>query len=206
MSKYESKFNQTGNIFEWQFIGQIDIGSQEYRKELLRLQEESAKKGTTNGCITPEKAMDLARKFQPFDSTNPNKPFARDIKISLLDLMIGKGLIPNNEKDQDRIKFYTASQTPLDTFHGIDAFIEFEDLDGKKYTVSFDLTLNPRKGGYKSDIVVAELPDPNIKENRLSYLAAIENYAQKALELIEMRMSLEENKKDERKNKGLVWN
>lgn len=194
MKKYESKFEQTGNLFEWQFIGEIDTTSREYQKELRRLQEEAAKEGAKNGHIPYEKALELAKKFQPFDPTHPNKPFARDIRISLLDLMIDKGLITESEEDQDRIKFYTAVKTPLDTFHSVDAFIEFKDLNNKKYLVTFDLTLNPQKKEFRSDIVVTELPDPKLDEEKFRYLATIEQYAQKALGCIEMRKSYEENK------------
>ena len=93
MKNFESKFEQTGNLFEWQFIGEVDTKSHEYQKELKKLQEESAKKGKTGGFISREKALELARKFQPFDPTHPNKPFARDVRISLLDLMIDKNII-----------------------------------------------------------------------------------------------------------------
>ena len=194
MKNYESRFEQTGNLFEWQFIGEVDTANREYQKELRRLQEAAAKKGGIKGHIPYGEAMELARKFQPFDPTHPNKPFARDIRISLLDLMINKKLITDGEEDQDRVKFYTAVKTPLDTFHSVDAFIEFKDLDNKKYLTTFDLTLNPRKKEHRSDIIVTELPDPNLDEDRLRYLATIEDYAQKALGVIEMRMAHEENK------------
>jgi len=189
----------TGHLFEWQFIGEIDVKSHKYQKELKKLQEEAAKE-TKNNFIPFEKSMELAKKFQPFDPTHPNKPFARDIRISLLDLMINKGLIAENEKDQDRVKFYTAVKTPLDIFHDIDAFIEFQDSDNKKYLITFDLTLNPNKLGYKSDIVVADLPDPNLDEDKIRYLAAIEQYAQKVLGCIEIKKAHEENKKNYPRN------
>ena len=192
--RFESKFGQTGNLFEWQHIGEIDTKTPEYQKELKKLQEAAAEEGAKNGFVPFEKALELARKFQPFDPTHPNKPFARDIRISLLDLMINKGLITETEENQDSVKFYTAIKTPLDTFHGIDGFIEFKDKDGKKYSATFDLTLNSKKQGYKSDIIVTELPDPNLKEDKMRYLATIEQYAQKALGVIEIKKSHEENK------------
>lgn len=194
MEKYGSKFEQSGNLFEWQFIGEVDTGSREYQKELFKLQEEAAQKGSARNHIPYEKAVELAKKFQPFDPTHPNKPFARDVRVSLLDLMIGKGLITESEEDQDRIKFYTAVKTPLDLFHGVDAFIEFKDRNGKKYLTSFDLTLNPHKQEHRSDIIVTELPDPKLEEEKIKYLATIEQYAQKAMGCIEMKKANEENK------------
>lgn len=194
MKKYESKQEQTGNIFEWQFIGEVDTTNREYQKELFRLQEEAAQKGATNRHIPYDKAMELARKFQPFDPTHPNKPFARDIRISLLDLMINKKLITNSEEDQDRVKFYTAVKTPLDLFHGVDAFIEYKDIDNKRYPVTLDLTLTKSKRVYRSDVVINELPDPELDKEKIKYLATVEQYANKVLGCIEMKKSNEEIK------------
>lgn len=197
--RYESKFEQTGNLFEWQFIGEVNTNSREYQKELRRFQEEAAEKGATQGHIPYQEALELAKKFQPFDPTNPHKkPFARDIRVSLIELMENKGLLPKDStnEDKDRVKFYTAVKTPLDTFHSVDAFIEFEDLNGKKYLVTFDLTLNPHKKEHRSDIIVQKLPDPNLKEESMKYNATIEEYAQKALGCIEMRKSYEEENKE----------
>jgi hypothetical protein len=196
MQHFESKFEQTGNIFEWQFIGEVDVKSPEYQKALKKLQEESGKE-KKKGYIGFEQAAEFAKKFQPFDPTHPNKPFARDVRIGLLDLMMGKKWITESEEDQDRVKFYTAVGTPLDKFHGIDAFMEYKDPNGKKYRVTFDLTLNPKKPEAKSDIVVSELPDPNAEEEKIRYLATIEQYAQKVLGCIEIRKSHEENKPKE---------
>jgi hypothetical protein len=195
MKNYESKSEQTGNIFEWQFIGEIDTSSREYQKELHKLQEEAAQKGSIDGHIPYKKAVELATKFQPFDPTHPNKPFARDVRISLLDLMISKGMITDSEDDQDRIKFYTSVKTPLDVFHGIDAFVQFKDSNEKKYLITFDLTLNTQKKEYKSDIIVNKLPDPNLDEEKIQYLAVVEQYAQKALDCIEIKKAPEENNK-----------
>ncbi len=197
----EKHSGQTGNLFEWQFIGEVDTANPGYRKELKKLQEEAAEKGKTGGFISREQSLELAKKFQPYDPANPHeKPFARDIRVSLIDLMIIKGLITESEEDKDRIKFYTAGGTPLDKFHGIDAFLEFEDKGGKKYLVTFDLSLNPNKQKYKSDIIVAELPDPNLEEDTMRYNAVIEQYAQKALGAIEIKKSHEENKQNDSRN------
>lgn len=193
--RFQPKMEQTGGLFEWQFIGKVDTENRDYQKELKKLQEEGAREGATNGFIKRAKAMELVRKFQPCDPTNPyQKPFSRDIRVSLIDLMIIKGLISDDDEDKNRIKFYTAVGTPLDKFHSIDAFIEFEDKNGKKYPVTFDLTLNQNKQEYKSDIVVNELPDPNLDDEKIKYLATIEQYAQKVMGVIEIKKSHEENK------------
>lgn len=54
--------------------------------------------------------------------------------------------------------------------------------------------MKPKKQGYKSDIVVTELPDTNLEEEKIRYLATIEQCAQKTLGVIEIKKSHEENK------------
>lgn len=46
------------------------------------------------------------------------------------------------------VKAYTSVGTPLDVFHGVDAFFEFRGT-----MVSIDLTLNPTKVCHKADVV-----------------------------------------------------
>src|SRR3989344_1859536 len=178
MRRFESKFGQTGGIFEWQYINKVDIQNPKYQKALHQAQEEESKEGQENGYLRFKKSVELVKEFQPFDPLNPDKPFARDIRISLIDLLIGKGWIEDTEEDMDRGKFYTAVGTPLDKFHSADAFIEYQDKNGKTYRVTIDLTLNPHKKSYKDNVVVSELPDPNLEDERLMYLAKVEKYAQ----------------------------
>ena len=102
---FESKsFEQTGDLFEWQYIGEVDTKSHEYQKE-LKNSRKNPLKGKDRRLHFPRKSPELARKFQPFDPTHPNKPFARDVRISLLDLMIDKNIITESEEDQDRVNF-----------------------------------------------------------------------------------------------------
>ncbi|GEM_PF-902644 len=174
---FESKsFEQTGDIFEWQYIGQIDTKNPEYQKALEDVRHSESRAGMEDGYIRFRKAIDLAKKFQPYDPVNPDKHFARDIRIAVQDLL---GL--KTEEEMDRVKFYTAVGSPLDKFHSVDAFIEYTDENGETVRATFDLTVNPNKKGYKTDIVVQaqDLPDPNL--NNEEYIAAVEEYAKKIL-------------------------
>ena len=183
MKKFESSFEQTGDIFEWQFIGQVDTKNPEYQKALWEAQNEEDKEGLKDGYIR-------FKKFQPYDPTNPDKPFARDIRIALQEL-----LKLTSDEEMDKVKFYTASGTPLDKFHGVDAFIEYEENPQEDpYRATFDFTMNPQKQAYKGDIVVIgkDLPDPKL--NPKEYLQKIEELAARILSKMAVR-EVQEKKK-----------
>ena len=187
---FESKsFEQTGDLFEWQYIGQIDAKNPEYQKALEEVRKSEAQNGEKNGYVRFRKALDLAKKFQPYDPTNPDKHFARDIRIAVQDLL---GL--KTEEEMNRVKFYTAVGSPLDKLHSVDAFIEYTDENGEIVRATFDLTVNPNKQGYKTDIVVQanDLPDPNINEKE--YLDAINEFAKRILPKMIVK-KLQEQKK-----------
>ncbi len=174
--RFESQHEQTGDLFEWQFIGQVNTKDPAYQKTLKETQQKEAKEGMTNNYIRFRSALALAKQFPAYDPTNPDKPFARDLRIALQDL-----LKLETPRDMDRIRFYTASGTPLDKLHGVDAFVEYEDEEGNILRATFDLTANPQKQGYKSDIIVQAdtLPDPKLHEKE--YLDKIEEYAENTL-------------------------
>lgn len=179
MEKYKPQFEEeSGNMFEWQYIGQVDTEKPEYQAALRKIQEEAG-----GEYVNFKKAVELTKQFQPYDPLNPDKPFARDVRIALQDYL---GLI--TEKEMDKVKFYTASKTPLDKFHGIDAFIEYaENPKIKPWQVTFDLTMNPHKKAYKADIVIngQDLPDPNLNSDE--YLKEIEEIAKKVMEKIALQ-------------------
>lgn len=198
MKRFESKFELTENLFRYQAVGEVDVSNPDYQKALKKLREEEKEAGLKGGQISFEKTVELAKKFQPHDPTHPIKPFARDMRISLLDLMIGKKWVEQNEEDQDRVKFYTAVGTPLDKLYGAHAFIEYKDRDGERYYATLDLSL-AKKAEYKSDIIISKLPDPHLEEEKIEYLATIEKYANQALRYIEMRRARRAREKTQHK-------
>jgi len=133
---------------------------------------------TEAGYLPFEKAVGLAREFQPGDPTNPKKDFANDLRLAIIERLEERDLLkPDNE---DNVKFYSALGMPLDVFHGIDAFVEFTDRSGVTHRVTLDETANPKKleGGHKADIVFAPVPDA--AEEETSYLREIDRLADKA--------------------------
>ncbi len=89
------------------------------------------------------KAMAMVKRFQPWDPTDPSSPAVNDFH-ALVCLELGV-------EDYSVVKFYTAVGSPLDRFHGIDSFIEWNGV-----VVTFDLTINSKKDEYKADIILHE--------------------------------------------------
>lgn len=160
-------------MFEDDFVGSIPKDA-DYKNALLKLQEKAGK----NGYVGFNDSVDLVKKFQPWDPSNPGKDFARDIRIEIIDrLNLAK------EEDMERVKFYTAVGSPLDVFHGVDAFLEYAGEEGEIYRVTFDLSLDPGKEEkHKADLVVKELSDPQTETEK--YLEEVAQIAEKAAALI----------------------
>lgn len=167
------KRGYTGKMFEEDFVGSIPKGA-DYRSALLKLQEKSKK----NGYVGFNDSVDLVKKFQPWDPTNPGKDFARDLRIEVIDrLNLAK------EEDMEKVRFYTAVGSPLDVFHGVDAFLEYADKEGEIHRVTFDLSLDSEKEERrKADLVVKELSDPQTETEK--YLEEVAQIAEKAAALI----------------------
>jgi len=164
----------SGRMFERDFIGGVNVDQPEYQAARRAVVDSS-------GYAPYERAARLAKQFPPYDPTNPTRPFAQDIRLELIDLL---GL---SSKQYDRVKFYTAVNTPLDHKHGVDAFIEVEDPKTKTVRrVTFDLSLNRRKEA-KADILVRDLPAPDDPDpgeaNR--YLEEIASYAKEVARILE---------------------
>jgi len=132
------------------------------------------------GFLPYEKAVELAREFQPSDPTNPAMDFPNDLRLAIIERLEERGLLePNNE---DNVKFYSAVGMPLDIFHGVDAFVEVVGNNGDIYRVTLDETTNPKKlaEGYKANLVFA--PPPDAVQNQDAYLAEVDQLADDAME------------------------
>lgn len=114
-----------------------------------------------HGYMTFRDAMDLVRRYTKEDPTNPSQPFAKELRLAVIEQL---GL--EDEKDMDRVRFFSAVGTPLDVFHGIDGWIEFVPDQGPPRIVTLDATLNPGKEEHKADIIIQEVPDPTEDEKK----------------------------------------
>jgi hypothetical protein len=118
------------------------------------------KEASESGYVPFEAAMKLIRDHEgEFDPTNPDKPFANELRIAIAEELGLEG------DDMDRIQFHTAVGTPLDHFHGIDAWVEFVPGRGGARTVTLDYTDDPGKIEHKADIIVHDVSDPSKDED-----------------------------------------
>jgi len=127
------------------------------------------------GFLPFEKAVELAREFQPGDPTNPTTDFPNDLRLAIIERLEERGLLEANKEDS--VKFYSAIGMPLDIYHGVDAFIEVADNEGDIYRVTLDETTNPKKlsEGYKANLVFA--PPPDAVQDQDAYLAEVDRLA-----------------------------
>lgn len=139
----------SGRELEYDLFGTMDTSNLGYQKALGQVAD-------SRGYVKRKEAMELVKKFQSQDPTNPRKDFLRELRNALLEIF---SLV--DEKEMDRVKAYTALGSPhltsLDFWHGTDAFITYDE-DGKEYAVTLDASQR-KKDAPKADIVVGEMPD-----------------------------------------------
>lgn len=87
------------------------------------------------GHMTYRDAMVAARKSQPKRKSEFAATLEREVA---------------RELGSWDVQYFTAVRTPLDFFHGVDAFLEF-----RGHIVTLDLTTNPHKDCCKADLLVA---------------------------------------------------
>jgi hypothetical protein len=160
-----SDVRYSGTEFEYDMFDQVNVRDPQFREEMARL---GAKE---SGYLPFTKAVELTKKFQPGDPANPRKDFYRELLIALQEKL---GVDP----ESGDLKAYTAVGTPLDKFHGVDAFITL-NRKGRETMVTMDATLRKEKldGGWKADVMVGEVPAS--EENEDAYLDAIGTIADK---------------------------
>ncbi len=91
---------------------------------------------TYEGYLKWREAVELVRKCQPCKK----RPAAQRLEQEVA-RRFGKFSLA--------VKFYTAVRSPLDFFHGVDAFFEFQGI-----LVTLDATINPLKNSGRADIIV----------------------------------------------------
>ncbi|MEA3249857.1 MAG: hypothetical protein U9Q03_05935 [Patescibacteria group bacterium] len=165
--RYRPPSFHSGTEHERSLFGEADVRGDEYDAEMKRLGADE------QSHLKFGPALELVKKFQPSDDAeNPSRPFFNDLRIEIVDVLEEFGV----EAD---VRAYTAVGTPLDKYHGTDAFVEIE-VGGQEVIVTFDATLNPDKlqGGHKADLMVGDMPDPlDDSEEEDKYLDEIRTLA-----------------------------
>lgn len=174
--RYVPKEFYTGREFEYDLFDEVNVSDPAFRRELA-----AAVKDAATGYVTFHKAVELAKKFQPADPANPQKDFFRELRIAVADKM---GL--RTEKEADAVGAYTAIKSPLDIFHGVDAFVSYKP-NGKEFIVTLDATMRGDKTEeeVKADVVIKDIPD--MKEAEGAYLSKIEAIAEQIVAKIRVQ-------------------
>jgi hypothetical protein len=167
-SKSGGEVRYSGTEFEYDLFGQADIRNPEYVKALR-----AAGADERTGYLPFGKAVDLTKRFQPGDPSNPKKEYLRDLLFAVQEKL---GVDPEDEPDS--VRAFTAVGTPLDKFHGVDAFVSKKGERGD-VLVTLDATLRPEKlnEGWKADLMIGDLP--SVEDDEDGYLAAIDDMADK---------------------------
>jgi len=173
----------TGKTLETQYFGTLKVSAQNmsaFQRAVERLATNKPKPGSLTPFVPFGAAVELTKRFQPWDSPElPGKQVASDLLEAVGSMLRQKGY----RNASSELKFYTAvspsgvgMESPLDLFHGVDAFIEW----GTK-RVLLDLTRNTSKGfedSHDNRIVINELPDYGDEKERPAYKKAIAKYAE----------------------------
>jgi hypothetical protein len=173
----KSTRDYSGRELELDLFGSVNTGDPKYKAELAKIITDR-----NSGYAPRSQSIELVKKFQPGQPTNPKKDFFRELLIAVQD-ELGVDL----NKEPDSVKAYTAVNTPLDRFHGIDAFVTYTDK-GREHMVTLDASLRPEKieEGWKADMIISEMPTPEDDEE--GYLAAIASCAGQIAEKIRQDM------------------
>jgi len=130
-----------------------------------------------------EKSSFLVRESQPWkDAANPKTDFLRELRLAVAEALE----IPEDDAALDKLKIYTAVGSHLDLFHGVDAFIEWEqEKEEPALRVDFDVTQKPETKTPQENTVIIntnQLADP--KEDEKKYLDQIKSIARHIAELL----------------------
>ncbi len=122
MSRSRESMGSTGSIVERELFGRAEVAP-----------------GSRYNYLKFPRALEDVRNHQPGDPEDPKTDFAYEVFITIENL---------KPETQGKLRFYTAVNSALDQFYGVDGWFE---VDRKRVTV--DLTANPNKKEYKADII-----------------------------------------------------
>ncbi|MEK9175578.1 MAG: hypothetical protein AAB795_03235 [Patescibacteria group bacterium] len=154
----EDGMSQKGTVNESSLFGDNTKGHGSYKyAEALKRYTFKSNGGSTTGRWSFNDALSFVREVQIQDPMNPQRKFMRDLR----DAVIRK--LSLDQKDiVKNLGIYSAIRTPLDFYHGVDAFIELRTNDGELKIVTMDATLNKEKldtERIKANVLIGEVPE-----------------------------------------------
>ncbi len=93
------------------------------------------------GYIPFRESVRLVEANQPWNPADPSTRGASDLHTQVAMAL--------ELENWDELRLFSALRTPLDIFHGVDAFFEWQGR-----VVTLDLTCNQKKDGYKADLMI----------------------------------------------------
>lgn len=104
--------------------------------------------GRARGYMTWRESMAFAKEFQPkgWNPSEPNTKMANNLHARVC-MAIEERIC--EDLDWEKVKLFSAIGTPLDWYHGIDAWFEFEGT-----VVTIDLTVDQNKQSSKANLVI----------------------------------------------------
>jgi hypothetical protein len=128
-----------------------------------------------------KEAVNFAKSHQRGDPFNPKRFFPKSLRDAL------KEQESLHVTDEDQIGFYTAVNSPLDRYHGVDAFVEYKQ-EGKSIIITIDVTMNSSKDSYKADVILA-IPSGGLDPKDEGYQQYIDHYVDQIQSKILTKMS-----------------
>lgn len=180
--KSESIEERSGRIAEHDFIGSIDTENPAYQtayREFVSRNAAEIEKMLRKAPLKREEeellfaqSVRLAETFTREDPRNPGPPLLRDLRLAIID-----HLEFNAPEQSERVSAFSSVGTPLDYLLGTDGFIRIDGSEkGKKAEyITFDYSINEQKTKTRADILITQLPDPDLEETK--YVKKIDEIA-----------------------------
>lgn len=121
-------------------------------------------------------SIDFVKKHQRANPLDPKRFFPKSLRNGL------KEDSSLNVTTEDQLAYYTALNSPLDQYHGVDAFFEYKN-EGKTIIVTFNVTANSNKDRYKADVILS-IPSDGLDPSDPKYSQAISDYVEQIKEQI----------------------
>lgn len=178
------KIERSGRIAEADLFGTVDIHDPAYREaaeqwvsksELLvqKLNARTLSEREQNALLgSAYRLIENLPEYRnhPERRVNPDRPALRDLRLAL-----AEGLEFQSDEDVDRIEAYSAIGSIVDHALSLDGFFKVRGKTSADLPIciSFDYTINKDKNRTRADVLIKQLPDPDLEED--AYVRAIDN-------------------------------
>lgn len=130
-----------------------------------------------------KEAMDLI--LETALPLKPKQPFIGALRDKIVQLL---GVV-----DPKAVRIFSAVKTPLDIYHGVDAFVRYTPPNGKPIDITLDITEQAAKENYKADVVLTGIEvDP--EHNRKQFNNGVTFAAEDVAKRIKQEMTVQEQR------------